>query len=227
MDPLARAAFWAREAQIDPADAEAGVRLSSALRALGRYREAAQAADVVLVSAPANLEALLESARAKIGGGQAFYAIELLKRAQAAAPKDWRPLSLLGVALEQTQRPDEARQAFDQALALSPDNPAVLSNLALFHAAHGDAAQAETLLRRAVSRPGAEAQERQNLALVLGLQGKLAEAERLMRQDLPPEVANANLAYLRASAGQLPPGVQAGRSWGAVEDAQAARSAQR
>jgi Flp pilus assembly protein TadD len=98
----------------------------------------------------------------------------------------------------------------------------VLSNLALFHAARGDAPPAEALLRRAVAQPGADAQERQNLALVLGLQGKLAEAERLMRQDLPPEVANANLAYLRASGGQLPPGAQGGRSWSALENAQTA-----
>ena len=37
LEPLARAAFWGREAQLDPADAEAGVKLSAALRALGQY----------------------------------------------------------------------------------------------------------------------------------------------------------------------------------------------
>ena len=41
---------------------------------------------------------------------------------------------------------------------------------------------------------------RQNLALILGLEGKLAEAERLERQDLPPELAEANMAYLRAAS---------------------------
>jgi Flp pilus assembly protein TadD len=86
---------------------------------------------------------------------------------------------------------------------------------------------AETYLRQAVAAPGATAQERQNLALVLGLQGKIAEAEPLLRRDLPPDVANANLAYLREAAA---PGVQAApasRTWGALggalEGAQALR----
>jgi len=41
---------------------------------------------------------------------------------------------------------------------------------------------------------------RQNLSLVLGLQGKLDEAEKIQRQDLPPELADANMAYLRTAA---------------------------
>ena len=212
LDPLARAAFWSREMQIAPTDKEAGVKLAAALRQLGRNDEASVIAEQVLVSQPDNVEALLEDARAKIAAGGPFYAIASLKRAQAAAPKDWRPLSLLGVAYEQTQRPDEAREAFMAALALSPENPSVLSNLAMFHAARGDKAQAETLLRRAVAGPGAGIRERQNLALVLGLQGKLAEAEKLMRQDLPPQQAAANLAYLRANTGPSPVAA-AGRTW--------------
>lgn len=221
MDPLARAAFWARELQADPGDAHASVGLSRALRALGRNDEAVQAAGVAVVMAPNDLEVLLEDARAKIGAGQAFYAIEGLRRAHTLAPADWRPVSLLGVALEQSERPDEAREAYDQALALSPDNPAVLSNLGLFRAARGETAQAETLLRRAATRPGATSQQRLNLALVLGLQGKMAEAERLIRQELPPPIANANLAYLRASLAG-PTAAAASRNWSALEGTQGA-----
>ncbi len=36
---------------------------------------------------------------------------------------------------------------------------------------------------------------RQNLALVLALQGKLAEAEELAKQDLPPKEVAENLRY--------------------------------
>jgi Flp pilus assembly protein TadD len=215
LDPLARVAFWSREMQIDPADTEAGVALAASLRQLGRYDEAAVIAQQVLATHPDEVEALLEDARAKIGGGGPFYAIQSLQRAQALAPKDWRPLSLLGVAYGQTERPDEAREAFLAALKLSPENPSVLSNLALHHAARGDKDQAEILLRRAVATPEAGARERQNLALVLGLQGKLSEAERLLRQDLPPEIAAANLAYLKGETATGP-----GRTWGALGGAQ-------
>lgn len=198
-EPLARAAFWAREAEADPTDWEASVRLAAALRALERWEEAATAADRVLVTQPANVEALLEAARARIGGDQGFYALDFLNKAAAAAPRDWRPHSLMGVAMEQTKRPDDARAEYARALQLSPDNPAVLSNLALMAAKAGDKAQAETLLRKAVAQPSATIRERQNLALVLGLSGRVGEAEQLIRRDLPPEMADANVAYLQAA----------------------------
>jgi Flp pilus assembly protein TadD len=201
LDLLARSAFWANQVALDPTDAQAGVEFAAALRQMGRLPEAAQASQKALVVAPNNLDALLESARDYIGLNQGFYALEPLKRAMAQAPRDWRPLSLMGIAREQNQQPDDAHAAYLQALALSPDNPAVLSNLALWCATHHDTAQAETLLRRAVAQPGATPRERQNLALVLGMEGKLADAEHIMRDDLPPNIANNNLSYLRAVSG--------------------------
>jgi Flp pilus assembly protein TadD len=216
LEPLNQATFWLRESQADPGDVEASVKLARALRAIGRFDEALQAADQAVVVGPSNVEALLENARVKIAANKAFYAVATLQRASQVAPKDWRPLSLLGVALEQSERPEEAREAYEQALVLSPDNPAVLSNMALFLAGRGDSVRAEALLRKAVARPGATAQERVNLALVLGLQGKMAEAEQMMRQDLPPEIANANLAYLRGVPEPGSAGLATARNWGAL-----------
>jgi Flp pilus assembly protein TadD len=198
LDPVSRSAFWAKEVDKDPTDAQAGVAFAASLRTLGRYPEAGDAAHKVLVLYPDNLDALLETARASVAAGKGFYALEPLRHAQTIAPRDWRVYSLLAVAHDQNQQPDAARQAYGQALALSPDNPAVLSNLGLWYASHGQKGEAETYLRRAVAQPGASAQERQNLALVLGMEGKLAEAEALMRDDLPPEVAASNMAYLRS-----------------------------
>jgi Flp pilus assembly protein TadD len=201
LDLLARSAFWAKEVDIDPTDIQAGVEFATVMRLMGRNTEAAQAAQKVLILDPKNIDALLEIARAYIALNQGFYAIDPLKRVMAMAPRDWRPVSLMGIAREQNQQPNEAHAAYLQALALSPDNPAVLSNLALWCATHHDTAQAEVLLRRAVAQPGATARERQNLALVLGMQGKLADAEHLMRDDLPPDIANNNLSYLKAVSG--------------------------
>ncbi len=199
LEPLARAAFWAREVDGDPTDAEAGVRLSSALRILGRNDEAAAAADRVLVLHPADETALLEAARAKIAAGQSFYALDYLTRATAAAPSDWRPWSLTGVACAETKRPADAQAAWARALQLSPGNPAVLSNMAMSLAQRGRGQEAEGLLRQAAASPAAGVQERQNLALVLGMEGKLGEAEQLIRRDLPPDAADRNLAYLRGA----------------------------
>jgi Flp pilus assembly protein TadD len=198
LDPLARAAFWAREVDVDPQDIDAHLKLAKALRALGRFEEAGANADQALVMAPNNYEALLESARARVAANEGFYAIDAAERAEALQPRDWRPVSLLAVALEQTDRDSEALAAHQKALSLAPDNPATLTNLGMYYATHGDPARAEPLLRQAAAAPGAAAQERQNLALVLGLEGRLDEAERLERQDLPPEAVDNNLAYLRA-----------------------------
>jgi Flp pilus assembly protein TadD len=209
LDPLARAAFWAHEAQIDARDVQAGVRLAAALRTLGRNDEAAAAAEHVLVVDPSSREALLESARAHLAAGQGFYAIDPLNRLKAQDPRDWRYVSLLGVAYEQVSRTEDAEAAWTQALQMSPDNPAVLSNLAMHYASRGQGSEAERLLRQAAAQPGASLQVRQNLALILGLEGKLAEAERLERQDLPPELAEANMAYLKAASARTGPLAQA------------------
>jgi Flp pilus assembly protein TadD len=210
--PLTRAAFWAREADIDANDVEAGVNLSRALRALGSYDDAFAAIQKQLMAQPNSREALLELARIHVARGKGFYAIEPARRAQAMAPRDWNAPTLLAVAYEQAQRDDEARAAHEQARALAPDNPAVLSNYAIFLASHGESARAEALLREASARPGSTIQVRQNLALIVGLQGRLAEAEKIARQDLPPEMVAANLAYLRAANGVdvAPPST---RSW--------------
>jgi Flp pilus assembly protein TadD len=219
LDPLARAAFWAREVDADQTDGEARLKLAKALRALGRYEEASENADQLLVMQPTNYEALLESARDRVEQNQGFYGIDAAQRAETLQPRDWRPVALLAIALEQSDRNSEALAAHQKALALAPNNPATLSNLGMYYATHGDPAQAETMLRKAVAAPDAGPRERQNLALVLGMQGRMEEAERLERQDLPPQTVTNNLAYLRAATDPAPtPG--AGRTWASVKSAQ-------
>jgi Flp pilus assembly protein TadD len=56
-------------------------------------------------------------------------------------------------------------------------------------------------LRRAAAR-SRDPRVRQNLALVVGLQGRFAEAESIARADLPPDDAAANVAYLRQMLAQ-------------------------
>jgi Flp pilus assembly protein TadD len=61
-----------------------------------------------------------------------------------------------------------------------------------------DLQQAEAHLRKASKMPGATSQIRQNLALVVGLQGRFAEAKTILAADLPPDQVDANMAYIKS-----------------------------
>lgn len=217
MDALSRSVFWASEQENDPSDPVAGVKLAQALRELGRYEQAATAAEATLTVQPDNLDALLELGRAHVARGQAFYGIAPLEKARDQAPRDWRAWSVLGVAYEQVRRFDDARAAWNQALTLSPDNPDVLTNAAMAAMTQGDAAGAETLLRRAGAQPGASPKVRQNLAMVLGLQGKMGEAEQILRRELPPELAERNLQWLRARTSGAAQTADTARTWSSLQ----------
>jgi Flp pilus assembly protein TadD len=111
-------------------------------------------------------------------------------------------LNVQGAVLDQMGRNAEARKYYQQALAISPEEPSVLSNLGLSHTLSKELSQAEDVLRRAAAQPRADGRVRQNLALVIGLQGRFDEAEQVVAKDLPPAEAEANVAYLREMLSQ-------------------------
>jgi Flp pilus assembly protein TadD len=196
-DALTQSTYFTTQFEHDPTNVQIGLYLSNALRALGRYAEAADTAHRVLLFAPDNHDLLIAAGRAHIADNNAFFAIDPLEHAIELKPKDWQAYSLLGVAYDQTKRPDEAQTTWAKALTLAPNNPMVLTNMAMSKVTRGDFAGAEPLLRTASTQPGATLQVRQNLALVLGLQGKMPEAEQLLRRDMPPAQADAALAWLQ------------------------------
>jgi Flp pilus assembly protein TadD len=57
--------------------------------------------------------------------------------------------------------------------------------------------KAEETLRLAYASTRADARVRQNLGLVVGLQGRFGEAETIVKADLPEDEAAANVAYLK------------------------------
>ena len=102
-----------------------------------------------------------------------------------------------GAVLDQMGRHADAQRYYLTALKIMPDESSVLSNLGLSYALSKNLREAESTLRRAAAHPPVDPRVRQNLALVIGLQGRFAEAETIARADLPPDEAAANVAYLR------------------------------
>jgi len=126
----------------------------------------------------------------------------VLERAHSPYQPDWRILSVQGAVLDQIGRHEEAQRYYASALRIVPDEPSVLSNLGLSYALSKDLKRAEETLRRASARAQTDKRVRQNLALVVGLQGRFQEAETIAKADLPPDEAAANVAYLRRMVAQ-------------------------
>jgi Flp pilus assembly protein TadD len=197
-DLLTQAAFWAEAYELNPGDREAAYELSTVLRKLGGAERASEIARQSLALYPDASELQEALGLALVASGRGQRALEPLLRASNAQPQDWRLKNALGVAYEQTGRAQTARRYFEDALSLNPGEPAVLSNLALSWVLDGDPARGEQLLRDAFDEPDASPQIRQNLALVLALQGRFEEAESVALIDATPEMAEANMSYVRA-----------------------------
>lgn len=149
------------------------------------------------IAHPTDKALLAGYGRALADNGNFQQAFDVLSRAHSPDDPDWRILSAQGATLDQLGRGEEARQYYASALRIAPDEPSVLSNLGLSYLLSKDLPKAEEALRRAYSRADADPRVRQNLALVVGLRGHVAEAESILREGRPPEEAAANVANLR------------------------------
>ena len=202
--PRAERAEWRREAEAlgtryraDPQDSQIALAYAQALRASGQRTQAVSVLEQASLADPHNSAMLGAYGRALADVGHLDQALEVLGRAHTPEQPDWRILSAQGAVLDQLGRHQEAQRYYASALKIRPDDSAVLSNLGLSYALTKDLKNAEATLRRAAAFPGADPRVRQNLALVVGLQGRFAEAEGIARADLPSDEAAANVAYLR------------------------------
>jgi Flp pilus assembly protein TadD len=181
----------------NPADADAALSYGKALRSAGQRAQAVAVLEQATIAHPGNKALLAGYGRALADNGNFQQAFDVLSRAHSPDDPDWRILSAQGAALDQLGRGEEARQYYASALKIAPDEPSVLSNLGLSYALAKDLPKAEETLRRAYSQANADQRVRQNLALVVGLRGHVAEAESIMKEGLPPEQAAANVTNLR------------------------------
>ena len=181
----------------NPKDPEAALRYGQALRANGQRAQAVAVFEQATMNNPGNKALMAGYGRALADTGAFQRAFEVLASAHTPANPDWRILSVQGAVLDQMGRHDEARGYYDSALKIRPEDPSVLSNLGLSYMLAKDLPKAEATLRQAYSGSNADPRVRQNLGLVVGLQGRFGEAETIVKADLPPDEAAANVAYLK------------------------------
>ncbi len=178
-------------------DSENAIRYADALRQTAQRAQAVAVLEQASIANPHSKPLLGAYGRALADVGRYDQALEVLSRAHTPDQPDWRILNVQGAVFDQMGRHDEARRHYASALKIKPDESSILSNLGLSYALTNDLKRAEEYLRQASRQPDAAPKSRQNLALVIGLQGRLAEAETLVRADLPPAEAEANVGYLR------------------------------
>jgi Flp pilus assembly protein TadD len=196
---------WGKRYDAHPGDKVPSIRYASALRALGRYTQAIAVMQAAAVKAPKDDEVLAAYGKALADGGQFQQAADVLSRSYTPDNPNWASMSAQGSVSDQLGDHQKAQELYHDALKISPNEPSVLSNLGLSYALTKQLPLAEESLRLAAAQPKADRRVRDNLALVLALEGKFAEAQKLNEQDMPPDAAAANVAEIRQMIAQTNP----------------------
>lgn len=196
-DPRRDVELYQERYRANPKDAAAALTYGKALRATGQRAQAVAVLEQATIAHPSNRLLLAAYGRALADNGNFQQAFDVLGRAHSPDDPDWRLLSAQGATLDQLGRYEEARQYYASALKIAPNQPAVLSNLGLSYVLSKDLPKAEETLRRAHGLATTDLRVRANLALAVGLQGRVADAEKIVKADLPPAEAAANVALLR------------------------------
>jgi len=190
--------------QANPKDVNKGLAYANGLESLGQKDEALSIYKKIAEEDPSNAKVAGLYGRKLVAAGNTEQAIPILEGAERGGDTDWRVMSALGSAYDQQGLYKKAREQYSRALASDPQNLVVMNNLAMSYALEGNLKQAETELQAADALPRSKSEPRirQNLALVIGLQGRFDEATKLAQEDLPPEQVQENMAYLKKMLSQ-------------------------
>jgi Flp pilus assembly protein TadD len=194
----------ARKWEADPGNAKHGLHYVGMLNSIGQNEKALTVLAELVKRNPDNdnLAAIYGKELAEAGRSQK--AVEVLLGLVHKGKADWKVQSAMGSAYDQQGQFSEARKAYQSALAMKPGEVLVLNNLAMSYALEGNLAEAERILRQASNQAAgkSDVRLRQNLALVVGLQGRFDEAKQIASKDLPPVQVEANMTFLRTMLAQ-------------------------
>ena len=201
-DPRRSTKSWGERYRASPKDAEAAIRYAQALRGNDQRSRRSRC----LSRLPSRTRGI-RACSAPTGVPSPTSVTTSRRLMCSIAPDtpdqpDWRILSVQGAVLDQMGRHEEAQRYYATALRIAPDEPSVLSKSRLVICPVQGSGARKSTLRRAVGQPQVNPRVRQNLALVVGLQGRFTEAEGIARADLPSDEAAANVAYLRQMMAQ-------------------------
>lgn len=210
-DPLTRANFWAKENLKDGEDLTISLEFARALREIGSHERAVDVLSRTLIVHPESADALMLLGRIQMAGGDVATAGQVFHRATEVAPERAETWAALGTTFDREGQHGLAQTAYQKALELEPFRTTTLTNYGLSLVLSGDLPGAEAKLRQAAANADAGARVTENLALVLGLQGKFEDMKTVSGVAAPEQVVNQNVALLQGL-------IQPARSWDALSE---------
>ena len=180
----------------EPRSADKALAYARALKSLGEKRQALAVLQQAAMFNGNHRALNSEYGRLALEFDQVSLAQRLLEAADDPGNPDWRVISARGTAVAKQGNYRDAIPLYERALALAPNQPSVLNNLALAYTMEGNPDKAEPLLKSAAAA-GEDARINQNLALVLGLQGKYEDARTVAARNMAPDKAAADVDYVR------------------------------
>ena len=181
------------------------LEMAATLQASGRHDQALEYLKRCEQVAPDDHHVLVEEGKTLADLGRLDEAERVLRRAvrvpDAAAEYN------LGTVLDHLGREDEARNHYEQALAIDPFHARAMNNLGVLRDKHGDTAGATALFTRALQVDPEDAEVLSNFGTSLINQRRYAEARRLLEaavaSDPAAPDARNNLGIALAQSGRL------------------------
>jgi len=189
--------YWGNEYAKKPTELQPAINYAKNLKALGEKQKALSVLEQASVYHANDSQLTSEYGRLALELNQVNMAGQLLAAADDPTKPDWRVVSARGTVLAKQGKYAEAIPFYERALTLAPDNPGVMNNLAMAQAMMGNPKKAEQILRQASAAPGATPKVRENLALVLGLQGRYDESKSVASSVIDSDAATSNTNYLK------------------------------
>jgi Flp pilus assembly protein TadD len=188
----------------DQKNAELGLAYADGLEKMGQTEQQLGVLQTLSEQNPTNSKLKSIYGKKLLATGHAAESATVLESIAESNGGDWRTYSALGSAYDQQGQYTKARESYQKALVLQPNQISVLNNMGMSYALEGNLKQAEITLRSALSLPDSKSlpRIRQNLALVIGLQGRFDESRKMASADLPPDEVEANMAYLQKMLAQ-------------------------
>ncbi len=193
--------YWGKQFEKSPGDPQTAINYARNLKALGAKQQAMGVLQQAHTVSPQHKGVASEYGRLALEAEELPLAEKLLAIADDPVRPDWKIMSARGAVLAKQGRYRESIPMFERALALAPNQPSVMNNLALAHAMNGQAEKAEPLLRQASADANADPKVVQNLSLVLGLQGKHEDAKSVVVRNMSDNDVAEDSRYVREMVG--------------------------